>query len=296
MSLSSSMSSLVSSLTTISAPPEATPFQKPDTDMVQYESLDGPSAISLMQADIEAVWEYADPELGAPACKPMDAPLLELVPITDLQNSAIELVDLPALPEMPDIVLEIPPVLADAINAASEIYGEVSNALAAAMPMIGSIQALASDIQQLPNMILGEIGAQIGAQIGGVLSEISAMSPIATALQLGAQAMQVHSAISMLANGNISSPAMLTALSSSVNLGSMLSPAIGEAASSVLSVANQAANAIAPIANAAFSVANAAQSISALANNPNGFTASAMVAATQSATDSIYSAIGSITA
>lgn len=285
------MDSLVSSLTALSSPPNTTFFQKPDTNLAQYEALEGPSAVSLMQADIESVWAYAEPTLGAPVCKPMDVPLLELTQITDLQNGSIEV---PSMPDMPSIELGMPSIPADALNAASALYGEVTGAIAAAVPMIGAIQSLVSDIQQLPNLILGEIGNQIASQMGGLLAEISALSPIAVSLQLGAQAMRVHSAISMLANGNISSLSMLSEMSVSIKLGAQLSPSIEAAAGSILSIVSQAEQVLAPIEDAARTVANAASAISALVNNPLGFSASALNLATETARVSIYATIGGL--
>ena len=292
MSIADSLSSMSSTLTAAATMPDPAPFQTPDTDIEQYEAEKGPSAVSLMMAEIEAVWHNVDPELGAPVCQPMSVPALDLQPITDLLNGSIII---EGLPEMPDIQLEIPQVLADALNAATAAYAEVSGALAAAMPMIGALPGMIAQLEQMPAMIMGEVGAQLGAAIGETLDAVGLLNPIMSAVQIGTQVNQVYSALSMVANGQVSSPEMMGALGNALSKGAALSPQLAAAANTVLNQASAAAVALGPIAGAAAQVAASTAAIKSAVSNPSTMTPATVASATAQATNAVAYAVGSLT-
>lgn len=293
--LSDSLGSVTASVAYAAIEPGQSPFDNPDTELDQYADEDGPTAVSMMQAQIDAVQEYADPEIEAPICRPLKPARLTFPPITDLLNGAVILVD---LPEMPDIQLEIPPVLSDVINAATQAYGEISGALAGVMPMLGQLQGMVDMVAGLPNAIMGEIAGAVAGQIGGVLGELGALGPINTALALGGQAMQVHSALSMLANGNISSPAMLGNIASTLGAAAANSPALsnvlGPVANTLSSAANQAISAVAPFAGAASQIAFSASAISNAVSNPSAMTPATIATASASMVAGVQGAINSL--
>lgn len=291
MSLTTSLSIITTVVSNSSGQQPVEPFASPDTDLEQYADDKGPAAIVLMQEQIDAVQENADPDIDAPMCVPMDSPTLDLAPITDLVNGTLIL---DSLPQMPDIQLEIPAIAADAINVATEIYAEISGALNAALPLLSAMPAMINNLANMPSMIMGQVGAQIGAQIGGALDQVGLLNPIMFGAKLGVQAMQVHSALSMLKNGNISSPAMMGALGGSLQLATSVVPSLGPTGASIINASAGVLGTINSVSNAALSAASSVSAIQAAVSNPSTMTPSIIANATSHAAYSVQSALSTI--
>ncbi len=291
MSLTTSLSIITTVVSNSSGQQPVEPFASPDTDLEQYADDKGPAAIVLMQEQIDAVQENADPDIDAPMCVPMDSPMLDLAPITDLVNGTLIL---DSLPQMPDIQLEIPAIAADAINVATEIYAEISGALNAALPLLSAMPAMINNLANMPSMIMGQVGAQIGAQIGGALDQVGLLNPIMFGAKLGVQAMQVHSALSMLKNGNISSPAMMGALGGSLQLATSVVPSLGPTGASIMNASAGVLGTINSVSNAALSAASSVSAIQAAVSNPSTMTPSIIANATSHAAYSVQSALSTI--
>lgn len=291
MSLTTSLSIITTVVSNSSGQQPVEPFASPDTDLEQYADDKGPAAIVLMQEQIDAVQENADPDIDAPMCVPMDSPTLDLAPITDLVNGTLIL---DSLPQMPDIQLEIPAIAADAINVATEIYAEISGALNAALPLLSAMPAMINNLANMPSMIMGQVGAQIGAQIGGALDQVGLLNPIMFGAKLGVQAMQVHSALSMLKNGNISSPAMMGALGGSLQLATSVVPSLGPTGASIMNASAGVLGTINSVSNAALSAASSVSAIQAAVSNPSTMTPSIIANATSHAAYSVQSALSTI--
>ena len=291
MSLTTSLSIITTVVSNSSGQQPVEPFASPDTDLEQYADDKGPAAIVLMQEQIDAVLENADPDIDAPMCVPMDSPMLDLAPITDLVNGTLIL---DSLPQMPDIQLEIPAIAADAINVATEIYAEISGALNAALPLLSAMPAMINNLANMPSMIMGQVGAQIGAQIGGALDQVGLLNPIMFGAKLGVQAMQVHSALSMLKNGNISSPAMMGALGGSLQLATSVVPSLGPTGASIMNASAGVLGTINSVSNAALSAASSVSAIQAAVSNPSTMTPSIIANATSHAAYSVQSALSTI--
>lgn len=292
MSIADSIFSMSNVLTTLATLPTPAVFQAPGTDISRYESEEGPSAVSLMSDELYAVGSNSEPELGAPTGTYMEIPTLDLQPITDLTNSSIVIGD--SLPGMPSIPVEIPDMLGDALSAATSAYSEVSGALASALPMLAALPSMISELEQLPGLVMNEVGAQLAESINEALDAVGLLNPIESAAILGIQINQVYSALSLIANGQVSSPSMLVDLGNALSKGSVLSPKLAEVAGVVLNQASVVASALAPITEALDLVSASVWVIKNVVSNPLLMTPELLTSAVTQASDSLSFAVNSL--
>ena len=106
--------------------------------------------------------------------------------------------------------------------------------------------------------------------------------------------MQVHSALSMLKNGNISGPAMMGVLGGSLQLATSVVPSLGPTGASIMNASAGVLGTINSVSNAALSAASSVSAIQAAVSNPSTMTPSIIANATSHAAYSVQSALSTI--